>query len=152
MDLATIGERLMTVANRGADVVDLRSAPPLLCRQVVAEGELLLARDPILRFDFEHEAVRRWEDTRPLRPSNNSCCGNGWPMVVRSEALRERIAGLRATCVRLADIGLRPGSDPATAPAPTIFQPTAHPLGCPTGWRPVRGSFAPAPRVSSPAA
>ena len=35
-------------------------------------------------------------------------------MVVRREALRERIAGLRATCSRLGDAGMRTGTDPAT--------------------------------------
>jgi uncharacterized protein YutE (UPF0331/DUF86 family) len=35
-------------------------------------------------------------------------------MVVRREALRERIAGLRAACSRLADVGMRTGNDPAT--------------------------------------
>jgi predicted nucleotidyltransferase len=67
MDLAAIGACMRAVVDRPVDVVDLRSAPPLLCRQVVAEGELLLVRDPLLRFDFEQEAVRRCEDTRPLR-------------------------------------------------------------------------------------
>ena len=37
-DLAAIGARIGTVVDRRVDVVDLRSAPPLLCRQVVAEG------------------------------------------------------------------------------------------------------------------
>jgi len=67
MDLAAIGEQLGAVVDRRVDVADLRSAPPLVCRQVVAEGEVLLVRDPLLRFDFEQEVVRRCEDTRPLR-------------------------------------------------------------------------------------
>jgi len=79
MDLAAIGAQLGTLVDRRADVVDLRSAPPLLCRQVVAEGELLLVRDPLLRFDFEQEAVRRCEDTRPLRAQ-------------QQQLLRERLA------------------------------------------------------------
>jgi predicted nucleotidyltransferase len=78
MDLGAIGAQLGTVAGRRVDVVDLRSAPPLLCRQVVAEGEPLLVRDPLLRFDFEQEAVRRCEDTRPLRAQ-------------QQELLRERL-------------------------------------------------------------
>jgi hypothetical protein len=60
-DLSTGGRR-----DRRVDVVDLRSAPPLLCRQVVAEGEPVLVRDALLRIDFEQEAVRRCEDTRCL--------------------------------------------------------------------------------------
>lgn len=79
LDLAAIGAQFATVVDRRADVVDLRSAPPLLCRQVVAEGELLLVRDPLLRFDFEQEAVRRCEDTRPLRAQ-------------QQQLLRERLA------------------------------------------------------------
>jgi len=35
-------------------------------------------------------------------------------MVVRREALRERIAGLRAACSRLGDVGMRTATDPAT--------------------------------------
>ena len=34
-------------------------------------------------------------------------------MVVRREALRERIAGLRAACGRLVELGARPATDPA---------------------------------------
>ena len=78
-DLAALGEQLGAVVDRRVDVVDLRSVPPLLCRQVVAEGELLLVRDPLLRFDFEQEVVRRCEDTRPLRAQ-------------QQQLLRERLA------------------------------------------------------------
>lgn len=35
-------------------------------------------------------------------------------MVVRREALRERIAGLRAACSRLSEVGMRTATDPAT--------------------------------------
>ena len=35
-------------------------------------------------------------------------------MVVRREALRERIAGLRAACSRLSDVRMRSATDPAT--------------------------------------
>jgi uncharacterized protein len=77
MDLAAIGARIRTVVDRPVDVVDLRSAPPLLCRQVVAEGELLLVKDPLLRFDFEQEAVRRCEDTRPLRAQQQQLLREG---------------------------------------------------------------------------
>jgi predicted nucleotidyltransferase len=83
-ELAAIGARIGTVVDRPVDVVDLRSAPPLLCRQVVAEGEVLTVRDPLLRFDFEQEAVRRCEDTRPLRAQQQLL-------------LRERLAHGRST-------------------------------------------------------
>jgi predicted nucleotidyltransferase len=49
------------------DVVDLRSAPPLLAAEVVRDGVRLIERDPLVRFDFEMEAIRRFEDTRYLR-------------------------------------------------------------------------------------
>ena len=84
MDLAAIAARLGTGIDRRVDVVDLRSAPPLLCRQVVAEGEPLLVRDALLRFDFEQEAVRRCEDTRCLRAQ-------------QQQLLRERLAHGRPT-------------------------------------------------------
>ena len=67
LDLGALGERLSRAAGGQVDIVDLRAAPPLLCRQVVAEGEPLLVRDASFRLDFELEAVRRYEDTRPLR-------------------------------------------------------------------------------------
>jgi uncharacterized protein YutE (UPF0331/DUF86 family) len=47
-------------------------------------------------------------------PNSKSSCGNGCGMVVRPEALRERIAGLRAACSRLSDVGMRTATDPAT--------------------------------------
>jgi predicted nucleotidyltransferase len=49
------------------DVVDLRSAPPLLVAEVVRDGVRLVDRDPPARFDFEMNAIRRFEDTRYLR-------------------------------------------------------------------------------------
>lgn len=67
VDLGAMGERLCGASGERVDIVDLRAAPPLLCRQVVAEGEPLLVRDALFRLDFELETVRRYEDTRPLR-------------------------------------------------------------------------------------
>lgn len=49
------------------DVIDLRSAPPLLAAEVVRDGLRLIERDVQVRFDFEMNAVRRFEDTRYLR-------------------------------------------------------------------------------------
>jgi hypothetical protein len=83
-DLAAIGTRIGAVVHRVVDVVDLRGAPPLLCREVVAEGELLVVRDSSLKFDFEQEAVRRCEDTRPLRAQ-------------QQQLLRERMGHGRST-------------------------------------------------------
>jgi uncharacterized protein len=67
MGLGGLAERLGLAAGRQVDIVDLRMAPPLLCREVVAEGEALLVRDVYFKLEFELEAVRRYEDTRPLR-------------------------------------------------------------------------------------
>jgi predicted nucleotidyltransferase len=67
VELGALSERLGGAVGGRIDLVDLRSAPPLLCRQVAAEGQPVLVRDAFLRFDFEMEAVRRYEDTRPLR-------------------------------------------------------------------------------------
>jgi len=52
---------------RKVDVVDLRSASPVLAAEVVRDGQRLIERDPLIRFDFEMDAIRRFEDTRPLR-------------------------------------------------------------------------------------
>ncbi len=52
---------------RTVDLVDLRSAPPALAAEVVRHGERCFERDPLVRFDFEMAAMRRNEDTRPLR-------------------------------------------------------------------------------------
>jgi predicted nucleotidyltransferase len=67
LELGALADRLGAAVGGKVDLADLRSAPPLLCRQVVAEGEPLLVRDPLFRFDFEIETVRRYEDTKPLR-------------------------------------------------------------------------------------
>ncbi len=56
-----------TSFRRTVDVVDLRAAPPVLAAEVLRDGVLLLQRDPLVRFDFETAAVRRFEDTRALR-------------------------------------------------------------------------------------
>jgi predicted nucleotidyltransferase len=79
MVLAALGGQLEAMIHCPVDVVDLRLAPPLLCRQVVAEGKPLLVRDPQLKFEFEQAAVRCCEDTRPLR-------------VQQQRLLRERVA------------------------------------------------------------
>lgn len=81
--LGALGERLGVAVGGKVDVTDLRRAPPLLCRQVVAEGEPLCVRDPLFRFDFEMEAVRRYEDTKPLR-------------ALQQQLLRELVAPGRA--------------------------------------------------------
>jgi len=62
-----MADRLAKALGSPVDLVDLRLAPPLLSREIVAEGVYLLVRDPEVRFDFEQEAIHRYEDTRPLR-------------------------------------------------------------------------------------
>jgi predicted nucleotidyltransferase len=52
---------------RPVDLVDLRSASPVLAAEVVRDGERIVERDPLVRFDFEMGAIRRFEDTRGLR-------------------------------------------------------------------------------------
>ena len=71
VELGALCERLSAAVGGKVDVVDLRSAPPLLCWQVVTDGEPLLVRDPLLRFDFEMDSVHRYEDTRPLRSTQH---------------------------------------------------------------------------------
>ncbi|HEU4581278.1 MAG TPA: hypothetical protein VFS67_23630 [Polyangiaceae bacterium] len=38
-----------------------------MAAEVVRDGVRLIERDPLVRFDFEMEAIRRFEDTRYLR-------------------------------------------------------------------------------------
>jgi uncharacterized protein len=67
--LGRLGETLARAIDhqRGVDIVDLRAASPLLAAEVVRDGIRIVERDPTVRFDFEMDAVRRFEDTRPLR-------------------------------------------------------------------------------------
>jgi predicted nucleotidyltransferase len=67
VELGVLSERLGAAIGGKVDVVDLRLAPPLLCWQVVTDGEPLCVRDAVVRFDFEMSSVRRYEDTRRLR-------------------------------------------------------------------------------------
>ncbi len=54
-------------SSRHVDVVDLLTASPVLRAEVVRDGVVLVERDRIARFDFEMDAIRRFEDTRQLR-------------------------------------------------------------------------------------
>jgi predicted nucleotidyltransferase len=66
---ALLSEALGRITGEGyrVDVVDLRTASPVLCWEVVRDGVVLVERDRLTRFDFEMDAIRRFEDTRPLR-------------------------------------------------------------------------------------
>lgn len=54
------------------DLADLHGAPPLLCGEVVREGVPAVVRDPEVRFDFEQRTVRRLEDSRHLRATQQA--------------------------------------------------------------------------------
>jgi hypothetical protein len=53
--------------DRRVDLVDLRAASPTLVHEVVRDGIRLVVRSDEVRFDFEVAAIRRFEDTKPLR-------------------------------------------------------------------------------------
>lgn len=79
--LGELAERLARATGRDrVDLVDLAIAPPLVQAEVVREGLLALDRDRERRFDFELNAIRRYEDTRRLR-------------AVQQELLREAAGG-----------------------------------------------------------
>lgn len=67
--IALLSERLeRTISHRRrVDLVDLRAASPVLAAEIVRDGVVIVERDPELRFDFEMDAIRRFEDTKPLR-------------------------------------------------------------------------------------
>lgn len=59
-EIERIGE-LSARLGRAADLVDLRSVPPLLQFEVVARGQRVAARDPALCDRFETTAVSRYQ-------------------------------------------------------------------------------------------
>ncbi len=68
LELGRLAERVAAaLAGTRVDVVDLRRAPPLLAGEVAREGIAVIVRDPVQRLDFEVHALRRCEDTRHLR-------------------------------------------------------------------------------------
>lgn len=54
------------------DLVDLACASPVVQAEVVREGRVALERSREERFDFEMNAMRRYEDTRPLRATQQA--------------------------------------------------------------------------------
>jgi predicted nucleotidyltransferase len=52
---------------RRIDVIDLRLASPVLAAEVIRDGVPLVVRSAEARFDFETAAIRKFEDTKPLR-------------------------------------------------------------------------------------
>jgi predicted nucleotidyltransferase len=67
LELGAIVELLERATGKAVDVVDLRTATPLLGWEVVCDGIVVLDRDSAARLEFELEAQRRELDFRPLR-------------------------------------------------------------------------------------
>ena len=65
--LDLLSERLEAAAERPVDLVVLNYAPPLLAREVIARGRLLLCRDEEDRVRFETRTTARYQDTAHLR-------------------------------------------------------------------------------------
>ncbi len=65
--LAVMGEFMDIFKRDDVFVADLADATPLLRHQVYKEGQLLYCADEWLRVKFLTEALRDYEDTRPLR-------------------------------------------------------------------------------------
>lgn len=82
-ELDLLSERLGAAVGRPVDLVVLNSAPPLLAREVIRSGRLLVCRDDQDRVRFEARATARYQDTAHLRR-------------VQYGYLRERAAAHRA--------------------------------------------------------
>jgi len=65
--LRLIGEFMSIFKRSDVFVADLANASPLLRHRVYREGILLFCADDRLRVKFMTEALRDYEDTRPLR-------------------------------------------------------------------------------------
>lgn len=65
--LAIIGELMSLFKRNDVFVADLAQATPLLRHEVSREGRLLYCADDRVRVKFVTEALRDYEDTRPLR-------------------------------------------------------------------------------------
>ncbi len=67
-ELIKIGYELEKVVRLGPiEMVDLKSAPPLLLKAVATEGKLLYECRSQLFAEFQIRALRRYFDTKPLR-------------------------------------------------------------------------------------
>ncbi len=65
--LDAVREAIERVCRREVDLIDLRSAPPLLRREVLREGVLVVSRDERERGRFEMQALAEYLDTQHLR-------------------------------------------------------------------------------------
>lgn len=75
MRLGALQELLSATLRKPVDLVDLRTASPLLAWEIVRDGAAVLVSDAGTRMDFELDAVRRWEDTRHLRRQQQELLG-----------------------------------------------------------------------------
>lgn len=66
-ELSELAAQLERVAGRPVDLIDVDTAPPLLQREIVMEGRLLLAASGDERVAFETRALARYMDTAHLR-------------------------------------------------------------------------------------
>jgi predicted nucleotidyltransferase len=65
--LDLLSERLGAAVERPVDLVVLNLAPPLVAREVITRGRLLLCRDDGDRVRFETRTTARYQDTAHLR-------------------------------------------------------------------------------------
>ena len=65
--LDRLTEDLGAAAERRVDLVALKLAPPLLAREVIARGRLVMCRDEDERVRFETRTTARYTDTAHLR-------------------------------------------------------------------------------------
>ena len=65
--LDRLTEDLGAATERRVDLVVLNAAPPLLAREVIARGRLVMCRDEDERVRFETRTTARYQDTAHLR-------------------------------------------------------------------------------------
>ena len=65
--LDRLTEDLGAATERRVDLVVLNTAPPLLAREVIARGHLVICRDEDQRVWFETRTTARYQDTAHLR-------------------------------------------------------------------------------------
>ncbi len=67
LELDELQAELERAARRSVDLVDLRSAPPLLSHHIVSRGKLLLSRDEDGRVALVTRVIAKYLDTKHLR-------------------------------------------------------------------------------------
>jgi len=66
-ELGRVVDEIQSATRRQVDLVDLATAPPLLMREILTAGRLVVARDDTERLQFETHALARFMDTAHLR-------------------------------------------------------------------------------------